>query len=63
MVRPSFIKSLDIDGDNKMTVKAWLVEIFWYNRPMIFFRRLGRFIQRLPELITMTHALFFIAHM
>ena len=49
MVRPSFIKSLDIDGDNKMTVKAWLVEIFWYNRPMIFFRRLGRFIQRLPK--------------
>ena len=49
MVRPSFIKSLDIDGDNKMTVKARLVEIFWYNRPMIFFRRLGRFIQRLPK--------------
>ena len=49
MVRHSFIKSLDIDGDNKMTVKAWLVEIFWYNRPMIFFRRLGIFIQRLPK--------------
>ena len=49
MVRPSFIKSLDIDGDNKLTVKARLVEIFWYNRPMIFFRRLGRFIQRLPK--------------
>ena len=40
MVRPSFIKSLDIDGDDKMTVKDWLVEMFWYNRPMIFFRHL-----------------------
>lgn len=49
MVRPSFIKSLNIDGDDKMTVKDWLIEIFWYNRPMIFLRHLGRFFKRLPK--------------
>lgn len=45
MVRPSFIKSLKIDDD--MTIMDWVVEIFWYNQPMIFLRRFGRFIKRL----------------
>lgn len=45
MVRPSFIKSLNVD--DKMTVKDWIVEIIWYNQPCIFLRRLGRFILRL----------------
>lgn len=49
MVRPSFIKSLCIDGKNKMTVKDWLIEIFLYNRPMIFLRQFGRFLKRLPK--------------
>ena len=47
MVRPSFIKSLCIDGDDKMTIKDWIVEIVCYNQPVIFFRRVGRFILRL----------------
>lgn len=49
MARPSFIKSLCIDGDDKMTVKDWLIEICWYNRLMIFLRHLGRFLKRLPK--------------
>ena len=49
MVRPSFIKSLGIDGDYKMTIKDWIVELVWYNQPMIFFRKLGRFLKRLPK--------------
>lgn len=46
MVRPSFIKSLNIDGDDKMTIKDWIEELF-YHEPFIFLRRLGRFILRL----------------
>jgi hypothetical protein len=49
MVRPSFIKSLNIDGNNKMTLKDWIIEIFWYNDVMAFFRRIGRFLKRLPK--------------
>lgn len=45
MVKPSFIKSLNTDS--KMTIKDWIVEIIWYNQPMIFCRRVGRFIARL----------------
>ena len=47
MVRPSFIKSLNIDGDDKMTIKDWIVEIFCYNDFSCFIRRIGRFILRL----------------
>lgn len=47
MVRPSFIKSLNIDGNDKMTIKDWVIEILWYNQPCIFLRRVGRFILRL----------------
>ena len=47
MVRPSFIKSLNIDGDSKMTIKDWIVEIVCYNEPVIFLRRIGRFLARL----------------
>lgn len=46
MVRPSFIKSLNIDGNSKMTVADWAVELFWYNNFSCFLRRLGRFIKR-----------------
>lgn len=49
MVRPSFIKSLCIDGEDKMTIKDRLIEIFWYNRLMMFFRHFGRFLKRLPK--------------
>lgn len=47
MIRPSFIKSLNIDGFSKMRIKDWAVEIFWYNRFSCFLRRVGRFILRL----------------
>lgn len=47
MVRPSFIKSLCIDGDDKMTIKDWIIEIVCYNQPVIFLRRVCRFILRL----------------
>lgn len=47
MVRPSFIKSLDIDGNFKMTLKDWAEEILLYNRFSSFLRRVGRFILRL----------------
>ena len=46
MVRPSFIKSLN---EEKMTFKDWVIELLWYNSPMIFLRRLGRFLRRLPD--------------
>ncbi len=49
MIRPSFIKSLNIDGDDKMPVKDWLIEIFWDNKPIIFLRHFGRFLKRLPK--------------
>ena len=49
MARPSFIKSLCIDGDDKMTTKDWIIEIFCYNRLMIFLRHVGRFFQRLSK--------------
>lgn len=49
MVRPSFIKSLCIDGDDKITIRDWLIEICWYNRLVIFLRHLGRFLRRLPK--------------
>lgn len=51
MVRPSFIKSLNINGDSKMTIKDWIIEIVWYNQPCIFLRRVGRFILRLMRWI------------
>ena len=51
MVRPSFIKSLNIDGDSKMSIKDWIIEIVWYNQPIIFLRRIGRFILRLVRWI------------
>ena len=47
MVRPSFIKSLNIDGDDKITMKDWIIEIVCYNQPVIFLRRVGRFILRI----------------
>ena len=46
MVRPSFIKSLSIGGDNRMTVKDWAAELLWYNNFSCFLRRVGRFIKR-----------------
>ena len=49
MVRPSFIKSLNIDGDCKMSIKDWIIEIVWYNEPMVFLRKCGRFLLRLPS--------------
>ena len=45
MVRPSFIKSLNIDGDDKMTIKDWIEELF-YHEPFNYIRRFGRFIAR-----------------
>lgn len=45
MVRPSFIKSLNIN-DSKMTIKDRIEEIF-YHEPFIFLRKFGRFILRL----------------
>lgn len=47
MVRPSFIKSLNIDGNSEMTLKDWVIEILFYNELAIFLRRAGRFILRL----------------
>lgn len=49
MVRPSFIKSLNIDGDDKLNIKDWIIEIICYNEPGIFLRRVGRFILRLKR--------------
>lgn len=47
LIKPSFIKSLSIDGNSKMNIKDWLEEILWHNRFSIFLRRVGRFILRL----------------
>lgn len=47
MVRPSFIKSLNINGESKMTIKDWIEEIVCYNEPIIFLRKVGRFVLRL----------------
>ena len=47
MVRPSFIKSLNTDGECKMTIKDWLEEIICYNDFSCFIRRVIRFIKRL----------------
>lgn len=49
MLRPSFIKSLNLDANYKITIKDWLIELLWYNRLMIFLRHFGRFVQRLPN--------------
>ena len=47
MVRPSFIKSLGIDGNFKMTIKDWVEELLFYNNLSISLRKFGRFIKRL----------------
>ena len=47
MVRPSFIKSLEIEENFKMTFKDWVEEILWYNNFSCSLRRVGRFIKRL----------------
>ena len=47
MVRPSFIKSLEIDGEDGMTIRDWIIEIVCYNKFSMFLRRVGRFIARL----------------
>ena len=44
MVRPSFIRELE---EKEMTIKDWIEEIICYNQPVIFFRKIGRFIIRL----------------
>ena len=46
MVRPSFLKSLNVDGEDKMTLADWAVELLWYNNFSCFLRRVGRFIKR-----------------
>ena len=46
MARPSFVKSLGINGDTEITIKDWLEEVLWYNRFSCFLRRVGRFILR-----------------
>ena len=45
MVRPIFVKSLNTD--NKITIKDWIEEIIYYNQPVVFLRKVGRFIKRL----------------
>lgn len=51
MVRRYFIKSLDIDGDEKMTILDYIYDFIFYNKVSIFLRKLGRFILRLPSYI------------
>ena len=46
MVRPSFVKMLT-SGDNKLSFKEFLLEVFWYNSFTTLLRRVGRFIKRL----------------
>lgn len=47
MIRPSFLKSLNIDCDDEMTFKDWIVEIICFNDFSCFIRRIYRFIHRL----------------
>lgn len=47
MVRPSFIKSLNIEEESKMGIKDWVIEILFYNKVSIFLRKVGRFLLRL----------------
>ena len=44
MVKPSFIKSLNIEDE--MNVKDWIIEIICYNKLAIFLRKVGRFLLR-----------------
>ena len=44
MIRPSFIKEI---LNAKMTVKDWVIEVFYFNLIASFFRKCGRFIKRL----------------
>lgn len=45
-VRPSFIKSLNTDFDEKMSLKDWIIEVVYFNSFSIFLRRVWRFIKR-----------------
>ena len=47
MVKPSFIKSLNIGEESKMGIKDWVIEILFYNKVSIFLRKVGRFILRI----------------
>ena len=46
MVRPSFIKGLK---DEELTLWEIIYESIWYCKPMIFLRKIGRFLKALPD--------------
>ena len=48
MVRPSFIKGLK---DEELTLWEIIYEGIWYCKPMIFLRKIGRFLKALPDYI------------
>lgn len=45
-IQPSFVKSLNIDGDSKMSIKDWIEEILFFNPVSVVICRVGRFIKR-----------------